>query len=52
MGNGAIFIRVDDVSLLLMFALVILAAGAIAYLNNVRARRKRNHEREHPRRAA
>jgi hypothetical protein len=52
MANGAIFIRVDDASLFLVFAFVIIAASAIAYLDSFRARRKQDNEREHPRRAA
>lgn len=52
MAIGAIFLRVDDPSLLLIAALVILAGGIIGYLDDLRARRKPQGEQERPRRAA
>lgn len=48
----AFFLRVDDPSLLLIAALVILVAGVIAYLDDLRTRRTPKDEREHHRRAA
>ena len=49
---GAFFFRVDDPSVLLVAALVILVAGAIAYLDDLRTRRKPRDEQDHYRRAA
>jgi hypothetical protein len=49
---GAFFLRVDDASLFLVVALVILAGGMIAFIEDRRARRKPKTEQEHPRRAA
>ena len=49
---GAAFLRVDDPSLFLIAALVILAGGIIAYLDDRIARRKPQDEQEQPRRAA
>jgi hypothetical protein len=49
---GPSLIRVDDPSLLLVAALVILVAGVIAYLDDRRPRRKPDNEQERPRRAA
>jgi membrane protein YqaA with SNARE-associated domain len=53
---GAAFLRVDDASLFLVVALVIvvgsIAGGIIAYLDDRRARRKTGNEQEHPHRAA
>ena len=44
--------RVDDASLFLILALVILVAGIIAYLDGRRESRKPPNERESSRRAA
>jgi hypothetical protein len=52
MAFGEFFLRVDDASLFLILALVILAGGIIAYLDDRRLRRKPHDEQEHPRRAA
>jgi hypothetical protein len=49
---GTSFLRVDDPSLFIVVALVILAGGGIAYIDELRARRKPRGQDEHPRRAA
>lgn len=49
---SAAFLRVDDPSLLLIAALVMLAGGIIAYLEDRGVRRKPKDEQEHLRRVA
>ncbi len=52
MVPAAAFFRVDDPSLFLVVAFVILAGGILAFIEDRRLGRKPHHEEEHPRRAA
>lgn len=49
---GAAFFRVDDPSLLLVAAFVIVAGGILAFVEDRRARRKPSRADEHTRHAA